>query len=55
MQIVGEPGTSGVDACDRFGVRDYIDRTYLSPDGAARIARPLSEAVRGLTAKLGWR
>jgi hypothetical protein len=55
MRIVGELGTSSVDACDGFGLRDYIDRTHLSLDGAARIARPLSEAVRGLTAKLGWR
>jgi hypothetical protein len=55
MRIVGELGAASVDACDRFGVRDYIDRTHLSVDGAAKIARPLSEAVRALTAKLGWR
>ena len=55
MRSVGELGATSVNACDGFGVRDYIDRTHLSVDGAAKTARPLSEAVRALTVKLGWR
>jgi hypothetical protein len=55
MRIVHELVATSVNACDGLGVRDYIDRAHLSVDGAAKIAWPLSEAVRALTVKLGWR
>ena len=55
MQIVDELGASTVETCDGFEKADYIDRTHLSVEGAAKITKPLSAAVRALVTKLGWK
>jgi hypothetical protein len=55
MRTIRESGASSVEVCGSFNTADYIDRTHLSVDGAAKIGKPLADAVRALALRRGWR